>query len=81
LGQQLFSTIHVRHDHAVQQIANLMEVQGAKNYGSLDCGGSVLPAARALVRMNNNDDVNKIKLKTQVSAPRARLFKHSFKLL
>ncbi len=32
----------VRHAHAVQQIANLMEVQDAEDYSSLDCGGRVL---------------------------------------
>ncbi len=42
LGQQLFMTIHVRHAHAVQQITNIMEVQDAENYCSLDCRGQVL---------------------------------------
>ncbi len=33
------STIHVWNAHAVQQVANLTEVQGAEKYGSLGCGG------------------------------------------
>jgi hypothetical protein len=34
--------INVWHAHAVQQIADLMEVQDAEDYSSLDCRGRVL---------------------------------------
>jgi hypothetical protein len=34
LGRLLLSTINVRHAHAAQQIAGLMQVQGAESYGS-----------------------------------------------
>ena len=34
--------VDVRHDYAVQQVADHVEVEDAEDDGSLDCGGRVL---------------------------------------